>query len=284
MNAAVLHMPYAYLTIAATDGALLEEFGMGVEGSIKSDGTVVLPPAAAARVFSMHLPYSTGGERWNVGAEDEAARRPPIEGVKRAVEIAKSLGAKRGVIHPMGIARWNGRVEATLERTVEGLREIVDHARATGLQLCLENNRLYWDGIASETAPEDADRSDVNHILGSTPQEWLELWRAIGRDELRLCLDTSHAATYAALSSDPVRAAQLLDEYLVEPDLIAHVHWSDSWLCDVRGREDAHLTVGTGTLPRAFHARIKALEATKHLEHKATPEQLRAEVACIAGL
>jgi sugar phosphate isomerase/epimerase len=113
---------------------------------------------------------------------------------------------------------------------VAGLREIVDHARATGLVICLENNRLYWDGVANEAAPEEVDRSGQNHICGSTPEEWLGLWHAIGRDELRLCLDTSHAATYAARSSDPARAGALLDEYLAEPDLIAHVHWSDSWL------------------------------------------------------
>jgi hypothetical protein len=42
--------------------------------------------------------------------------------------------------------------------------------------------------------------------------------------------------------------------------------------------------VGTGTLPRAFHARVKALAALKHLEHKATPDQLRAEVAYVGAL
>src|SRR5437660_11879337 len=125
----------------------------------------------------MHLPYSRGGERWNVGSDDEAVRRPAIDGVKRAIEVAKGLGAQRGIIHPMGIARWDGGIEATFERTVEGLRELVDHARTAGLLLCLENNRLYWDDIANEAKPEEADRSHENHILGSTPREWLDLWQ-----------------------------------------------------------------------------------------------------------
>jgi sugar phosphate isomerase/epimerase len=275
---------YRFLTIAEADPEILAELDLGVEGSVKGDGSVTLPAAAAGRVVSMHLPYSSAGSRWNVGSDDEAVRRPAIDGVKRAIEVAKGVGAERGVIHPMGIARWSGQVEATFERTVEGLREIVDHARGAGLTLCLENNRLYWDGISNEARPEDADRANENHILGSTPQEWRDLYHAIGRDELRLCLDTSHASTYAALSSDPARAGQLLDEYLAEPDLIAHVHWSDSWLCDPRGRQDAHLPVGTGTLPPAFHARVKALAALKHLEHKATPDQLRTEITFIGSL
>jgi sugar phosphate isomerase/epimerase len=275
---------YRFLTIAEAGAELLAELGLGVEGTIRGDGSAALPEDVAARVVSIHLPYSSAGARWNVGSADETERASILERVKRAIDTAKGLGAARGVIHPMGIGRWSGKTGATWGRTAEGLRELVDHARAAGLLLCLENNRLYWDGVPNETPPEEADRANANHIIGSTPQEWIGLWHAIGRDELRLCLDTSHAATYAALSSDPPEAERLLDEYLAEPDLIAHAHWSDSWLCDVRGREDAHLPVGTGTLPPAFHARVKALPALKHLEHKATPEQLRAEIAFIDGL
>jgi sugar phosphate isomerase/epimerase len=275
---------YRFLTIAGTDPALLAELGLGVEGTVRGDGSVSLPEEVAGRVVSMHLPYVSTGEVWNVGSEDEAVRASVLERVKRAIDTAKGVGAERGVIHPMGIARWSGQAGGTLERTIEGLRELADHARSVGFLLCLENNRLYWESVPTETAPEDADRSNANYIFGSTPQEWFGLWHAIGRDELRLCLDTSHTATYAALSSDPTKAELLLNEYLAEPDLIAHVHWSDSWLCDVRGRPDAHLPVGTGTLPPAFHARVKALPALKHLEHKATPEQLRAEIAFIDAL
>ncbi|MBI3974622.1 MAG: sugar phosphate isomerase/epimerase [Chloroflexi bacterium] len=275
---------YSMLTIAETDPALLVELGLGVEGSIKANGDVVLPEHASPYLVSVHLPYSLDGRRFNVGASDEAVRRGAIESVKAAIDRAKLLGAQRGIIHPMGISRWDGSMEATWEQTVAGLVEVVDHARATGFQLCLENNVHYWDGIPDETLPEQADRGATNHIFGSTPAEWRDLWRAVGREELRLCLDTSHAATYAARSSDPAKAEQLLGEFLAQPELIAHVHWSDSWLCDPRGRRDAHLPVGTGTLPRAFHARVKALDATKHLEHKATPPQLRAELTFIEGL
>jgi sugar phosphate isomerase/epimerase len=277
-------MPYSFLAIAETDPALLAELGLGVEGAIKANGDVTLPDLAAPYLFSVHLPYSRDGRRFNVGSADDAVRRDAVETVKAAIDRAVGVGARRGIIHPMGLYRWDGSIEATWERTVEGLVEIVDHARTAGLELCLENVVHYWDGIPEELPPEQADRTAVNHIFGCTPAEWLDLWRAIGREELRLCLDTSHAATYAALSGEPQKAARLLDEFLAEPGLIAHVHWSDSWLCDPRGRKDAHLPVGTGTLPHAFHARVKALDATKHLEHKATPEQLRAELAFIQAL
>lgn len=277
-------MPYSFLTIAETEPSLLADLGLGVEASIKATGEVALPQAATPYLFSFHLPFSRDGQRFNVGSVDDTVRRPVIDCVKQAIDTAKRHGAQRGIIHPMGIRCWDGTTQATWERTVEGLVEIVDHAIAAGFQLCLENNVHYWNGVPEAVAPEQVDRATADHIFGCTPAEWLALWRAIGREELRLCLDTSHAATYAALSSEPQRAEQLLGEFLGEPELIAHVHWSDSWLCDPRGRQDAHLPVGTGTLPRAFHARVKALNATKHLEHKATPEQVRAELAYIAAL
>jgi sugar phosphate isomerase/epimerase len=264
---------YTFLTIAATDPHLIAELGLGVEGAITADGEVLLPEPVVPYLFSFHLPFARAGTHLNVGALDDAVRREAIGLVQRAIDVAVQRGARRGVIHPMGLGRWGGKVAATWERTVAGLREVVDHASAAGLELCLENTHLYWDGVPQDAAPEAADRSGVNHIIGSTPAEWLGLWRAIGRDALGLCLDTSHAATYAALSSDPGEAERLLHEYLAEPALIRHVHWSDSWLCDPRG-----------TLPAAFHARVKALAATKHLEHVATPDQLRAELAHIAAL
>jgi sugar phosphate isomerase/epimerase len=276
--------PYAFLTVGATDTALLAELNLGVEGSITADGDVRLPELAAPYLFSIHLPYSREGTRFNGGSPDETVRQDVIGRVTAAIDTAVKLGAKRGVIHPMGIQRWEGSVEATWEHTVRSIAAVVDHATAAGLQICLENNVYYWSGVADETPPEQGLEQRTNHIFGSTPREWLDLWRAVDRPQLRLCLDTSHAATYAARSSDPDEAARLLDEFLVEPDLIAHVHWSDSWLCDPRGRRDAHLHVGTGTLPRAFHARVKGLAATKHLEHQTTPDQLRAELAYIAAL
>ena len=81
--------------------------------------------------------------------------------------------------------------------------------------------------------------------------------------------------------ADAERVQEFLD---VGGDLITHVHWSDNYLGGHRGRNDSHLHVGQGTLPRPFHARVKRLAAVKHLEHKSTVEELRAELAYIEQL
>jgi sugar phosphate isomerase/epimerase len=55
--------------------------------------------------------------------------------------------------------------------------------------------------------------------------------------------------------------------FLKRPELIRHVHWSDNYLYDNRGRKDSHLSVGKGTLPKHLHEQIKKLDATILLEH-----------------
>ena len=58
-----------------------------------------------------------------------------------------------------------------------------------------------------------------------------------------------------------------ISAFLSRPDLIKHVHWSDNYLYDVRGRKDSHLSVGKGTIPTDFHRLVKELDATILLEH-----------------
>ena len=74
------------------------------------------------------------------------------------------------------------------------------------------------------------------------------------------------------------------EAFLEKPDLIRHVHWSDNYLYDQRGRNDSHLSVGKGTLPTEMHRRIKRLDATILLEHFYTFEELAEELEYIDSL
>ena len=101
----------------------------------------------------------------------------------------------------------------------------------------------------------------------------------MGRDNVLLTLDTSHAATAAAHKKTAEERFLYMYEYLKHPELIGRVHWSDSRLQNAEAfMKDMHLIPGEGDLPRDFHKRIKSLDAIKTLEQK------RAEPDVIEGL
>lgn len=274
-----------YLTTVAIPAETVGELGFGVEVSVSAAGEVGMPASHAPYLYSVHLPAGDDAGRLNLGAFDAARREVSIESVKGAVDVACDAGAGRGVIHSMGIVSFEGEEVGDWDRTVAGLQEIADHARPKGFELVLENVVYYWPPVPEHIPAERADRSQCLYQLGREPQEWRQLWAAIDRDNVRLCLDTSHATTCAVATSDLAEQARRVQEFLdVGGELIAHVHWSDNYLGGHRGRNDSHLHVGQGTLPRPFHAQVKRLAAVKHLEHKSTVEELRDELAFIEQL
>lgn len=274
-----------YLTTVTIPSDTVAELGFGVEALMGSSGEVVLPSSHAPYLFSVHLPYVDAAGRLNIGAFDEAHRQASIDTVRHAIDVACDLGARRGVIHSMGYLRAEGVVVGDWERTVAGLQQIADHARTNQFDLVLENVVFYWDSVPAHVPAEQADRSRCLYQFGRDPQEWRDLWTAIDRENVRLCLDTSHATTRAVASSDIEKQIRRVHEFLdVGGDLITHVHWSDNYLGGHRGRNDSHLHVGQGTLPRSFQTRVKQLPAVKHLEHKSTVEELRLELSYIECL
>ncbi len=274
-----------YLTTVAIPADIVAELGFGVEAAMNAAGEVALPAGHAPYLFSVHLPAGDDTGRLNVGAFDAARREVSIGTVQGAIDAACDAGATRGVIHSMGIVSAEGAEVGDWDRAVAGLQRIADHARTRDFDLVLENVVFYWTSVPAHIPAERADRSQCLYQLGRDPQEWRQLWAAIDRDNVRLCLDTSHATTCAVATSDLAEQMRRVHEFLdVGGDLITHVHWSDNYLGGHRGRNDSHLHVGQGTLPRPFHARVKRLAAVKHLEHQSTVGELRAELAYIEQL
>ena len=72
--------------------------------------------------------------------------------------------------------------------------------------------------------------------------------------------------------------------FVAKPDLIRHVHWSDNYLYDARGREDSHALIGKGSLPVELHRAIKELDATILIEHFYGIEELEQELEYIEAL
>ena len=70
----------------------------------------------------------------------------------------------------------------------------------------------------------------------------------------------------------------------IKPHLIRHVHWSDNYLYDTRGRNDSHASVGKGSLPTELHRGIKRLDAVILLEHFYTIDELEQELEYVTAL
>ena len=167
---------------------------------------------------------------------------------------------------------------------IDGIRQIAAHAAGFGLEIVLENNNAYWAGVPDATAAAAVDWSQRNMSFGSSPQEWIQICEDTDRDNVGLCLDSSHTCTYAHTFADPVEREDVVMRFLAKPHLIRHVHWSDNHLYDLRGRSDSHAVLGQGSLPVEMHRAIKDLDATLLLEHFYTTEELEGELEFIANL
>lgn len=232
---------------------------------------------------SVHLPFALTGRRVNVAALDEEWRRESLATLETALEQAAILGAPKVVTHAAP-RFWDGQVVGEYERLVEGMRTLGNWAQRHGILVCIENNRTYWDGCDPNTPPEKIDRSGINEYFAELPEAWRQLAVDVQHENVRLCLDTSHATTTAHRTSTIEERLAMMAAFLDAGDWIAHVHWSDSTLADPAGRNDRHLPLGAGDLPREIHQRVLALPATRHLERPLTPEGLMAELTFIQAL
>ena len=128
------------------------------------------------------------------------------------------------------------------------------------------------------------DWTGRNECFGASPEEWAQVCEDVDRPNVGLCLDSSHACTYAHSFADPGKRTERVLAFLTVPHLIRHVHWNDNYLYDVRGRTDSHAVLGKGSLPIELHRGIKRLDATVVLEHFYSIEELEEELGFIEGL
>ncbi len=264
----------------------LERLGLKAEASMGDDIEAIHEYAGV--LISAHAPVTIGPMRLNYGATDEDFRNRSIAHIIDYIDKARQYPNVRQInMHP-GPRQWlneeqtEGR-EGDYDLMIDGIRRIAAHADRFGLEIVLENNGTYWAGVPDETAPGDVDWSQRNVPFGSSPEEWIRICEDADRDNVALCLDSSHSCTYAH-TFDPAERAEVVMRYLAKPDLIRHVHWSDNHLYDLRGRSDAHAVLGKGSLPVEMHRGIRDLDATLLLEHFYTTEELEGELEFIAAL
>ena len=264
----------------------LERLGLKAEASMGDDIEAIQEYAGV--LISAHAPVTIGALRLNYGAPDEDFRNRSIAHIIDYIEKARQYPNVRQInMHP-GPRHWlneeqtEGR-QGDYDLMIDGIRQIAAHAAEFGLEIVLENNNAYWAGVPDETALEDVDWSQRNISFGSAPEEWIRICEDTDRDNVGLCLDSSHTCTYAH-TFDPAERGDVVMRFLAKPHLIRHVHWSDNHLYDLKGRNDAHAVLGQGSLPIELHRGIKDLDATLLLEHFYTTEELEGELEFIADL
>ncbi len=185
---------------------------------------------------------STEADTWTVSVDD----------LKRCVDWLQAAGGSCLVVHPGGLSERDD-LAIRLETLGRGLVALADHARGTGVTLCVEN-------MPPGVHP------------GSRMLELFDLVVAIDRVEVALALDTGHAHISADLVSETLAAGKRLNT--------THVHDND-------GRQDAHLPPGLGSIDWAAWAEALdaieyrgpiVLECIKHLRDRPdgiTPEFLK---------
>ena len=157
-------------------------------------------------------------------------------------------------------------------------------AEKHGVEIVLENGNAHWTDVGDDVGAADVDWSDRNRSFGASPEEWTGICVDIDRPNVGLCLDSSHLATYSHTIADEDLRRRTALSFLDKPELIRHVHWNDNFLYEMKGRTDQHALLGKGTLPVEIHRGIKKLDATLHLEHFYSIEELEEELEYIDGL
>lgn len=245
----------------------LSKYGLGVETHITRDDVKEGYEKYLPFVHGVHLPY----KNVNFASPDETVRRNGLDFVKCAADEAVKYPVDRVVMHPCGIMSINGETCGEYGFLIDSLRETADYLAQKGLIVCLEN-QLY-------------KQPESRVVFACHSDEWFQLYHDVERPNVKLCFDSSHAASCAAEEDTDEKRLAALWKYLEHPDYIGRFHWSDS---RISGGEslfrDMHLVPGQGDLPREFHQAILNHPAQKLLEQRCTSEEVAAGLEFIAGL
>jgi sugar phosphate isomerase/epimerase len=235
-------------------------------------------------LFSAHAPIDVNGQRLNLASIDENFRRQSVERINGYIDSCSNFPNVAQLNLHFGYKSYEGQ-EGRYDHHIDSIRSIAQHASRFGIEIVLENLNSYWqaNGISDETDWSEVDWEGKIEAFGMDPNEWIQMCLDVNRPNVALSLDSSHVCTYAHRFAEEDREIKI-NEFLSRPELIKHVHWSDNYLYDLRGRSDSHLSVGRGTLPVGFHQEIKRLDATILLEHFYSQEELKEELIFIESL
>jgi sugar phosphate isomerase/epimerase len=189
---------------------------------------------------------SIRADRVDLGDLNPPGHAASVDDVRRCVDWLAEAGGKCLVVHPGGLSNPE-QAEARRAALARALTSLAEHARGTGVTLCVEN-------MPPGVYP------------GSRMGDLRALVDELGLAEVGLALDTGHAHISADLVSETLAAGPALRT--------THVH-------DNNGRQDSHEPPGLGSivwddwpsaLDRIGYDGPVMLECIRHL--RAHPETL----------
>jgi sugar phosphate isomerase/epimerase len=214
----------------------------------------------ADRGFSIHSAHGAWGgqtiraRRVDLGSTDPTTHEESVDDLRKCVDWLAAAGGKCLVVHPGGLSDESEH-EQRRSALARGLVRVADHARGSGVLICVEN-------MPPGVHP------------GSRMADLAVLLCELEHPRLALALDTGHANLGEGVEHETNTAGSLL--------ATTHVH-------DNNGRQDSHLPPGHGSVDWAGWGHILdsigytgpvVLECIKHL--RVDPASYRP--AALAGL
>ena len=264
----------------------IKRLGLTVEGS-HTAGLEEMRPYAGV-LATAHGPYKQGDMWLNPAATEEDFRQESIKTIEDFIDMTTAfprvtqVNLHFGWVRRFAPEQTRGR-EGEYGLQVEAFQRIADFAAKRDKEIVLENSTVAWTGVADDTPHDQVDWSKQGLNFGTNPEEWIRICEDVGRPNVGLCLDTSHACTYSHRFPEDERV-DVLFSFFQKQELIRHVHWSDNYPYDPRGRNDSHEVLGRGTEPVEFHREIKGLDAIILLETACTVEELEEQLDFIEKL
>ena len=187
-------------------------------------------------VSQAHAPWRTPKDN------DPGERKRWILAMKKAIIGTRELGCHRFVVHPLFPYMESGdHPEEVWKMNEEFLGDLSDYAKEYEIIVCLENMPFPEFPIAT-----------VEHDL--------EMLKRLNRDNLKICLDTGHAAIFN--KSNVASSVRLIG------DLLEAVHIHDNM-----GEIDEHLNPGDGIIDwNGFAAALKDIGFNKVVSLETSPK------------
>ena len=210
---------------------VLRRFGLTAESNSRMGIEDMMP--FADFLISGHAPVKKDEVYLNMAAKDDDVRENAIGRQLSYVNAVTQFPRLKQINLHFAPKRWVDDAqphsqEVDYDRQIDAIRQIAALAAERGLEIVLENLPLYWKEVPDDTTGDQVDWSSRNAYFGIAPEEWISVCEEVARPNVALCLDSSHACTYAHMFPEQQRP-EVMMSFLARPDLLRHVHWSDNY-------------------------------------------------------
>jgi sugar phosphate isomerase/epimerase len=152
------------------------------------------------QVWSIHLPFS---RTLDISVLDDAEREKNVKFIAEMIKISEIFKPSRLVLHPSSEPIEDSIREQRIANCIHSIGILLEYAKETGVQLCMEN------------LPRTC--------LGNTPEELLRI--IDNYPEVGICFDTNHYFQGTPLNFVRVAGQRIATIHVSDYDGINECHW-----------------------------------------------------------